>query len=190
MQRNNFLCTQLFLEKQKQTKQDISSITIEYIFLQTKIRYLIPPTINTHMDCLKKSNSVFGALSKQQQGALKVCCAGISVIAHNGVTTVRPCFEGWLLHFLLLHDYFLIAIMVFLFFTLDGKQSLGSCTSGLVCSECVHPCNAILIVPPCFEGWLLHFLLLHYYLLIVSHVFCFGILPIATQWLAHILVDW
>ena len=122
----------IILEKQKQTKQDLSSITIEYIFLQKEIRYLIPPTINTHIDCLKNSKSVFSALSKQQQGALKVCCAGISVIAHNGVTTV----------------------------------------------------------PPCFEGWLLHFLLLHYYFLIVSHVFCFGLLQIATQWLAHILVDW
>ena len=180
----------IILEKHKQTKQDLSSITIEYIFLQNKIRYLIPPTINTHIDCLKNSKSVFGAFSKQQQGALKVCCAGISVIAHNGVTTVLPCFEGWLLHFLLLHDYFLIALMFFLFFTLDGKQRLGSHTSGLVCSGCVHPCNAILIVPHCFEGWLLHFLLLHYYLLIVSHVFCFVLLQIATQRLAHILVDW
>ena len=40
---------------------------------------MIPPTINTHIDCQKNSKSVFGALSKQQQGALKVCCASYSV---------------------------------------------------------------------------------------------------------------
>ena len=43
------------------------------------MRYLIPSTINNHIDCSKHSESVFGAFSKQQQGALKVCCAAFSV---------------------------------------------------------------------------------------------------------------
>ena len=54
---------------------------IEYIFLQKETRYLIPPTINTHIDCSKNSKSVFGAFLKQQQGAMKVCCAAFSVTA-------------------------------------------------------------------------------------------------------------
>ena len=40
---------------------------------------MIQPTINTHIDCSKNSKSVFGTFSKQQQGALKVCCASFSV---------------------------------------------------------------------------------------------------------------
>ena len=40
---------------------------------------MISITINTHIDCLKNSKSVFGAFSKQQQGALKVCCSAFSV---------------------------------------------------------------------------------------------------------------
>ena len=35
--------------------------------------------INTHIDCVNNSKLVFGAFSKQQQGALKVCCALFSV---------------------------------------------------------------------------------------------------------------
>ena len=34
---------------------------------------MIPPTINTHINCSNNSKSAFGALSKQQQGALKGC---------------------------------------------------------------------------------------------------------------------
>ena len=41
---------------------------------------MIPPTINTHTDCSKNHKSVFSAFSKQQQGALKVCCSALSVI--------------------------------------------------------------------------------------------------------------
>ena len=40
---------------------------------------MIPPTINTHIDCSKNSKSLFGAFTKQQQGALKVCWASFSV---------------------------------------------------------------------------------------------------------------
>ena len=43
------------------------------------MRYFILLAINTHIDCLKNSKSVFGANSKQQQGALKVCPSAFSV---------------------------------------------------------------------------------------------------------------
>ena len=52
----------------------------------------------------------------------------------------------------------------------------GSCTGGLVGLKHSSPeehataHNAISSVPPCFEGWLLYFLLLCYYFPIVSHV--------------------
>ena len=49
------------------------------LFFQKEIRYLIPPTLNTHIDCIKNSKSMFGAFSKQQQGALKACFASLSV---------------------------------------------------------------------------------------------------------------
>ena len=49
------------------------------MFLHKEITYLIQLAINTHIDCANNSKSVFGAFSKQQQGALKVCCASFSV---------------------------------------------------------------------------------------------------------------
>ena len=62
---------------------------------------MIPPTINTHIDCQKNSKSVFGAFSKQQQGALKVCCASYSVSMN--------CCQHYMLHINLhiLYIYFI-----------------------------------------------------------------------------------
>ena len=57
----------------------LSDISIQYIFLQKEISYLISITINTNIHCLTNSMSVFGVFSKQQQGALKVCCSEFSV---------------------------------------------------------------------------------------------------------------
>ena len=53
----------------------LSLFTIKYIFLHKDIRYFIQLAINTHIDCVNNSKSVFGAFSKQQEGTLKVCCA-------------------------------------------------------------------------------------------------------------------
>ena len=46
---------------------------------------MISITINTHIDCLNNSKSEFGVFSKQQQGALKVCCAVFSITNANGM---------------------------------------------------------------------------------------------------------
>ena len=56
----------IYLKNKNKFINTLFSISIEYIFLCKEIRYLIPPTINTHIDCLKVSKSVYGALSKQQ----------------------------------------------------------------------------------------------------------------------------
>ena len=66
----------IIIKTKTQTKQ---RITIEYIFLLIEIRYFILLAISTHIDCSKNSKSVFGAYSKQQQGALKVCLSVFSV---------------------------------------------------------------------------------------------------------------
>ena len=50
---------------------------------------MIPPTINTHINCSNNSKSVFGAFSKQQQGALKLCCASFSVITLNDQVWIK-----------------------------------------------------------------------------------------------------
>ena len=53
-------------------KQLVVLITIEYIFLHNEIRYFIQLAVNTHIECVNNSKLVFGAFSKQQEGALKV----------------------------------------------------------------------------------------------------------------------
>ena len=55
----------------------------------------------TPIDCLKNSKSVFGAFSKQLQGALKVCCASFSVSMN--------CCQHYMLHINLqiLYIYFI-----------------------------------------------------------------------------------
>ena len=77
-EKSSSLPTIILKTKHKQSNI-LSCITIKYIFLFIEIRYFIPPTINTHIDCSKNSKSVFGAFSKQQQGALKVCLSAFSV---------------------------------------------------------------------------------------------------------------
>ena len=73
-----------FKNKENKQSNTLSENTIEYIFLHKEIRYLIELAINTQTDCSKNSKSVFGAFSKQQQGALKVCCASFSVSSLGG----------------------------------------------------------------------------------------------------------
>ena len=68
-----------FKNKENKQSNTLSENTIEYIFLHKQIRYSIQLAINTHIDCANNSKSVFGAFSKQQQGALEVCCASFSV---------------------------------------------------------------------------------------------------------------
>ena len=80
MQGKHHLCTQFILETKHKQSNTLSCITIEYIFLHKEIRYFILLAINTHIDCSNNSKSVFGAFSKQQQGALKVCLSAFSVI--------------------------------------------------------------------------------------------------------------
>ena len=67
-----------FKTKHKQSKT-LSCITIKYIFLLMEIRYFILLAIHTHSDCETVVCSVYGAFSKQQQGALKVCHSAFSV---------------------------------------------------------------------------------------------------------------
>ena len=68
-----------FKNKENKQSNTLSENTIEYIILHKEIRYLIQLAINTDIDCSNNSKSVFGAFSKQQQGALKMCCASFSV---------------------------------------------------------------------------------------------------------------
>ena len=70
----------IILETKHKQSNTLSKTTIEYIFLQKEIRYFILLAINTHIDCVNNSKSVFGAFSKQQPGVLKVCCASFSII--------------------------------------------------------------------------------------------------------------
>ena len=69
-----------YFKQRKQAKQHFVLKYNQVYFLFIEIRYLIQLAINTHIDCANNHKSVFGAFSKQQQGALKVCCASFSFI--------------------------------------------------------------------------------------------------------------
>ena len=69
-----------YFKQRKQAKQQFVLKYNQVYFLFIEIRYLIQLAINTHIDCANNHKSVFGAFSKQQQGALKVCCASFSFI--------------------------------------------------------------------------------------------------------------
>ena len=96
------------------------------------------------------------------------CISGLvgygCVLPHNNISSVPPCFDGWLLHFLFAALLFIDCLSCFSFhFTLDCKSMVGSCTGGLVGS--CHPSLLAMqhqLFPPSFEGWLLCFLLLHF----------------------------
>ena len=78
-QSDSFPLLTIILKTKNKQSNTMSCITIKYIFLLIEIRYFIQPVIDTHVDCVNNSQSVFGAFSKQQHGALKVCFAAFSV---------------------------------------------------------------------------------------------------------------
>ena len=77
-EKSSSLHTIILKTKHKQSNT-LSCITTKYIFLLIEIRYFILLAINTHIECANNSKSVYGAFSKQQQGALKVHLSSFSV---------------------------------------------------------------------------------------------------------------
>ena len=68
-QSDSFPLLTIILKTKNKQSNTMSCITIKYIFLLIEIRYFIQLVIDTHVDCVNNSKSVFGAFSKQQQGA-------------------------------------------------------------------------------------------------------------------------
>ena len=118
-------------------------------------------------------NPTLGSHTSRLVGSLQPSIHEHLLAAANIVANV---FHSWLLHFLLLHYHLFIVSHVFLLScTLDCNPMLGSHTGGLVGSlqPSIHEhlSSASNMVAKCFQGWLLHFLLLPYHLFIISHVF-------------------
>ena len=80
----------IILKTSHKQSNTLSCTTIKYIFLLIEIRYFIVLAINTHIDCANNCQAVFGAFSKQQQGALKVCLSAFSVKYDGGWNGFRP----------------------------------------------------------------------------------------------------
>ena len=79
--RQIIICAHNYFRNNTQTKQHIVLNYNQVYFLFIEIWYFIQLAINTHIDCANNKKLVFGSFSKQQQGALKVCCASFSVIS-------------------------------------------------------------------------------------------------------------